>query len=132
MEDLNVSGMMKNHNLAKSIQELSLYRFKMMLMYKANWYGRDVIEIDRWFPSSKLCGCCGVKNTELKLKHREWTCTSCNTKQDRDLNAARNILSEGLRIYNEQIPTRCGELTPLDTSGYAVVELGNRDLRNIT
>ena len=59
MEDLNVKGMLKNHNLAKSVQELSLYRFKEILTYKSNWYGRDLIQIDRWFPSSKLCNCCG-------------------------------------------------------------------------
>jgi len=111
MEDLNVSGMMKNHNLAKSIQELSLNKFKVMLEYKAKWYGRDIIQINQWFPSSKLCGCCGIKNSELELKHREWTCTSCNTTHDRDLNAARNILNEGLRILNIKIGLSSPELT---------------------
>lgn len=68
MENLNVKGMMKNHHLAKSIQELSLYRFKEMLRYKSEWVGRDLIEIDRFFPSSKLCSKCGYKNAELTLK----------------------------------------------------------------
>jgi putative transposase len=116
MENLNVKGMMKNHNLAKSIQELSLYRFKEILKYKAEWYGRDIIEIDRFFPSSKLCSNCGNKNNELKLKDREWTCTSCNTTHDRDVNAAINILNEGKRILNNKIPIRDGELTPLEIS----------------
>lgn len=98
IEDLNIDGMMKNHNLAKSIQELSLSRFKTILKYKALWYGRDVIEIDRFFPSSKLCSSCGSKNTELKLSDREWKCTTCNTIHDRDLNAAVNIREEGSRI----------------------------------
>jgi putative transposase len=124
MEDLNVKGMMKNHNLAKSIQELSLYRFKEILKYKAEWYGRDIIEINRFFPSSKLCSTCGTKNDKLTLKDREWTCTSCNTVHDRDVNAAFNILNEGKRTLKNKIPIRDGKLTPLETSGYAVDELG--------
>jgi putative transposase len=98
MENLNVFGMLKNHNIARSMQELSLYRFKEILKYKAAWYGRDVVEIDRWFPSSKLCSTCGNKNTELTLKDRLWTCSKCNTKHDRDYNAALNIKKEGLRV----------------------------------
>ena len=77
MEDLNVKGMMSNHKLAKSIQELSLNRFKNILEYKAKWYGRDIIEVDRYFPSSKLCNCCGYKNTELTLSDRDWVCPIC-------------------------------------------------------
>jgi putative transposase len=98
MEDLNVKGMLKNHNLAKSIQELSLYEFKDKLKYKSEWYGRDIIEIDRFFPSSKLCSCCGHKYRDLKLSQREWVCSSCGTKHDRDINAAINIENEGRRI----------------------------------
>ena len=100
MEDLNVNGMMKNHHLAKSIQELSLYRFKEMLMYKSNWYDRDVVQIDRFYPSSKLCSNCGTKNIKLKLSQRTWKCNNCNTVHDRDYNAAINILNEGKRILN--------------------------------
>jgi putative transposase len=100
IEDLNVSGMMKNHKLAKSIQELSIFRFKEILTYKCNWYGRDLIQIDRFFPSSKLCGNCGYKNDNLTLKDRTWKCGECNTIHSRDLNAAKNILKEGLRISN--------------------------------
>ena len=98
IEDLNVSGMLKNHKLAKSIQELSLNRFKTMLMYKAEWYGCEVIQVSRWFPSSKLCNCCGYKNVVLTLKDRTWLCPECNTLHDRDINAAINIKNEGYKI----------------------------------
>ena len=84
IEDLNVAGMLKNHCLARSIQELSLSRFKTMLMYKAEWYGREVIQVSRWFPSSKLCNCCGYKNVELTLKDREWVCPECGVIHDRE------------------------------------------------
>jgi putative transposase len=115
MEDLNVKGMMKNHKLARSIQELSINRFKNMLEYKALWYGRDIIQIDRFFPSSKLCSNCGSKNDYLKLEHRKWTCTKCNTTHNRDVNAAINILNEGKRILNiKQIGLSSPELTPLE------------------
>lgn len=97
IEDLNVKGMLKNHCLAGSIQELSLYRFKEILKYKASWYGREVFEISRWFPSSKLCSCCGHKNKELTLKDRKWKCPSCGCILDRDLNAAINIRNEGIK-----------------------------------
>ncbi len=116
MEDLNIKGMMKNHNLAKAIQELSLYRFKEILKYKAKWYGNDIVLVDKFSPSSKLCSDCGEKNVELKLNHRTWTCKSCSTTHDRDLNAAINILNEGKRILNNKIPTRCGELTPTESN----------------
>ena len=121
MEDLNVSGMMKNHNLARSIQELSLNRFKNMLIYKAKWYGRDLIEIDRWFPSSKLCNCCGYRNTELTLVDRTWTCPSCKTIHSRDLNAAINIKNEGLRILS--IGLSSPQLTSMESSGYTLNEI---------
>ena len=100
MEDLNVTGMLKNNNLARSIQELSLNRFKNILEYKAKWYGRNIIQIDRWFPSSKLCSNCGYKNNDLTLSDRKWICPSCKAKHDRDFNASQNIEKEGLRILN--------------------------------
>lgn len=111
IEELNISGMMKNHKLAKSIQELSLYRFKEMLTYKSGWYGRKLVKIDRFYPSSKLCNCCGNKNDNLTLKDRTWICTNCGTKHDRDFNAAINILKEGKRIIGLSSP----ELTPLES-----------------
>jgi len=130
MEDLNIKGMMKNHKLARSIQELSLYDFKSKLIYKSGWYGRDIVEIGRYFASSKLCNKCGYKNNDLTLNDREWLC-QCGVKHNRDINAAINIENEGKKILNNKIPTRCGELTPLDTRDYSVVELGNEDLGNI-
>lgn len=126
MEDLNVSGMLKNHHLAKSIQELSLYNFKSKLIYKADWYNRHIVEIDRYYPSSKLCSNCGYKNTNLTLSDREWVCSECGKKHDRDFNAAINIENEGKRIIGHRLP----EFTPLETSGYAVNELGKRNLHN--
>ena len=119
MEDLNVKGMLQNHKLARSIQELSLGRFKSMLLYKANWYERDIIEIDRFFPSSKLCSECGFKNNDLKLSDRNWTCSNCQTTLNRDLNAAKNILNEGLRIQKIGLSSpesTLVEIEPLDNS----------------
>lgn len=101
METLKVSNMLKNHNLARSIQELSLYRFKQILKYKADWYGRKVVEIGQFFPSSKLCNHCGTKNEELKLHNRNWACSKCGQQNDRDLNAAKNILEEGIKILTK-------------------------------
>ena len=130
MEDLNVKGMLKNHNLAKSIQELSLCHFKEMLKYKAEWAGRYIVEVDRFYPSSKLCNCCGYKNDVLTLKDREWTCPECKTHHNRDLNAAINIKNEGQRIIKNKIPIRCGEFKPLESSGYTLDELGNENYIN--
>lgn len=130
MESLNVKGMMQNHKLAKSIQELSLYRFKEILRYKSDWFGNSIVEIDRFFPSSKLCGNCGYKNTDLTLRDREWICPDCGTEHNRDINAAVNILNEGKRLLNNKIPIRYGELTPLESSQKTLSELGNRDLCN--
>lgn len=114
IEDLNVKGMLKNHYLARSIQELSLNRFKTMLEYKCKWYGRYIIQIDRWFPSSKLCSNCSYKNDKLTLSDREWICPECHTKLDRDLNAAINIKNEGERIL--KIGLSSPELKPLESS----------------
>lgn len=116
IEDLNVSGMLKNHNLAKSIQELSLNDFKRILDYKCDWYGRYLITIDRYYPSSKLCSKCGFKNDDLTLKDREWTCPHCGIVHDRDYNASLNILYEGLRLYSEIIGSRTSELTLVESS----------------
>lgn len=113
MEDLNVSGMMQNHKLAKSIQDVSLYELKRILQYKASWEGKQVIFIDRFYPSSKLCSDCGYKKDDLQLSDREWVCPECGVIHDRDINAAVNILNEGKRIIGLSSPEfkRVGEQT---------------------
>ena len=88
--------MMKNHKLAKSIQELGLYEMRRQLEYKSSWYGRELVFIDRFFPSSKTCSCCGWKNNNLKLSDREFICEECGLVIDRDENAAINIEKEGI------------------------------------
>jgi len=90
--------MVKNHNLAKSIEDCSWSTLVSMLKYKADWNVREYIQIDTFFPSSKLCSTCGYKFDELTLDIREWECPICHTKHDRDVNAAKNILREGMRI----------------------------------
>lgn len=97
-ENLQIKNMVKNHNLAKSINDTSWYELTRQLEYKSKWNGRTYIKIDRFYASSQLCFSCGYKNTNVKdLKVRDWICTFCNTKHDRDINAAKNILAEGLR-----------------------------------
>ena len=98
MEDLNVQGMLKNHKLAKAIQEIGFYRFKSILTYKAFNNGKQVVLVDRFYPSSKTCHICGYINKGLKLSDRDWICPECGERHDRDLNAAMNILLEGERI----------------------------------
>ena len=98
MEDLNVSGMLKNHNLAKAIQEVGFYRFKSVLLDKSVNNGKKVVFVDRFYPSSKTCHKCGYVYKGLTLNEREWKCPSCGEIHDRDLNAAINILTEGERI----------------------------------
>ena len=100
MEDLNVKGMLKNHKLAESIQEMNFGEFKRMLEYKANWYNRRIVFVDRFYPSSKTCHHCGYINKQLKLSDRQWKCPQCGEIVERDYNAALNILDEGLRIIS--------------------------------
>ena len=98
MEDLNVQGMMKNHKLAKAIQEVGFFKFKTVLSIKALQNDKKVVLVDRFYPSSKTCSKCGYVHKGLKLQDRYWNCPVCNTNHDRDKNAALNILYEGRRI----------------------------------
>ena len=97
VEDLNVKGMIKNHKLSKHIADASWGNFVTLLQYKCNWYGKQLIKVNRFFPSSKCCSECGWINQDLNLSIREWTCNSCGVIHDRDENASRNILKEGLK-----------------------------------
>ena len=99
LEDLNVSGMVKNHCLAKAISDCSWSEFVRILQYKADWYARTISKIDRFYPSSQTCSYCGCVNPETKdLSVREWTCPDCGVTHDRDINAANNILKQGLLV----------------------------------
>jgi len=98
IETLAVSNMQKNHALAKSIADASWSEFVRQLEYKSLWYGRELVGIDRWYPSSKRCSDCGHTVKKLPLSVREWTCPECGTIHDRDINAARNVLAAGLAV----------------------------------
>ena len=100
IEDLNVKGMVRNHKLSKSISDASWYSFVAMLTYKAEWNGKEVVKIDRFYPSSQTCSVCGNRHGQTRdLSVREWECPSCHTHHDRDVNAAINILRVGLKQY---------------------------------
>ncbi|MEU2430640.1 RNA-guided endonuclease TnpB family protein [Streptomyces sp. NPDC007861] len=102
IEDLTVRNMLKNGSLARAISDASWTELRSMLEYKCAWYGRTLVAIDRWFPSSKLCSACGTIRDSLPLNVREWTC-DCGAVHDRDVNAAKNILAAGLAV------TVCGD-----------------------
>jgi putative transposase len=121
IEDLNITGMIKGHKLARSISDAGWGEFVRQLEYKAEWHGKNIIRIGRFEPSSKTCSSCGNINKELTLQDREWTCKGCETVLDRDINAAINIknfalknhLSVGRRLKNrDELPTLVGALTP--------------------
>ena len=99
IEDLKIANMLTNHKLARSISDVSWYKFTEMLAYKCKWYGKELVKIDTYYPSSQLCSKCGYQNKQVKdLSIREWECPSCHTLHDRDVNASINILKEGKRI----------------------------------
>ncbi|MGL5794622.1 MAG: RNA-guided endonuclease TnpB family protein, partial [Waterburya sp.] len=102
VEDLNVSGMVKNRKLSRAISDAGWSKFKTMLQAKCDKYGRDLTIVDRWYPSSQICSCCGKSGGKKELDVREWSCLFCNTIHDRDINAAENLnryhkgISEGV------------------------------------
>lgn len=98
VEDLNIRGMVKNHSLARAISDASWSELMRQLSYKAEWYGRKLVKVDRFFPSSKTCSACGHMLNTLPLQVRSWECPSCGATHDRDHNAARNILAAGLAV----------------------------------
>jgi putative transposase len=102
IEDLSVRNMLANHRLARAISDAAWSQLRTMLAYKCRWYGRELVVIDRWFPSSKVCSACGALQDTMPLGIREWTCP-CGTIHDRDVNAARSILAAGLAV------TACGD-----------------------
>ena len=117
LEDLNIKGMVKNHCLSKSIHDVSWSEFVSMLEYKSSWYGRTLVKVDRFFPSSKLCSECGCKKNTLGLNERVYSCEHCGMNLDRDLNASLNILREGLNILRNKITPTCNDLTCLAPVG---------------
>jgi len=101
LEDLNVKGMIKNHCLAKSIVDVSWSELIRMIKYKAEWRGHNVVQVSRWFPSSKTCNNCDYIKKDLTLGDRKWTCSRCNAKHDRDINAAKNIKQQGIALLGK-------------------------------
>lgn len=97
IEDLNTKGMLRNHKLAKSISDVSWSSFVAKLEYKAEWYGKTIVKVSRWFPSSQICSGCGHRDGKKSLQIRDWTCPNCHEHHDRDVNASKNIVTEGLR-----------------------------------
>lgn len=95
LEDLNIKGMLRNRRLSRAIADGGLYELRRQMEYKASWYGRDVLIVDRWAPTSKTCSACGTVIDTMPLKIREWVCPDCTAHHDRDINAAINVLSFG-------------------------------------
>ena len=108
IEDLSVSGMIRNRHLARVISGCGWGEFRRQLAYKCERYGRRLVVIDRWYPSSKTCSACGHLLAELTLNTRHWTCPSCGTRHDRDINAAKNILAAGLAVARGSPGDACG------------------------
>ena len=103
MEDLNIAGMVKNKNLSQAISDVSIGEFFRQMEYKCSWYGKNLVKIGRFEPTSKTCSVCGEINETLTLADRWWTCANCHSTHDRDLNAAKNIRRIGLIQSGEGI-----------------------------
>jgi len=108
IEDLAVSNMIRNRHLARAISGCGWGEFRRQLEYKCDRYGRHLVVIDRWYPSSKTCSACGHRLTDLSLSTRHWRCPSCGTRHDRDINAAKNILAAGLAVARGSPGDACG------------------------
>ncbi len=122
VEGLNIKGLLSNDNLSKHIADSSWNKFLQYLYYKAQFYGRQIIEVDTFYPSSKLCNICGYKKEDLKLSDREWICPVCGTRHDRDVNAGKNLLVYGLtHLTGGRAGTvrtyACGEVKSLYEAG---------------
>lgn len=98
IEDLSVRNMVRNHSLARAISDAAWSDLRAMLEYKCDWHGRELVVVDRWYPSSKTCSACGHLTAKMPLSVREWDCGACGTRHDRDVNAAKNIRAEGLSV----------------------------------
>ena len=108
IEDLNVTGMLRNRRLARAIGDCGWGEFRRQLEYKCRRYGRQLLVIDRWYPSSKTCSACGYILAELSLSTRRWTCPSCRARHDRDINAAKNIRAAGRAVARGSPDDACG------------------------
>jgi putative transposase len=108
IEDLNVAGLVRNRTLARAISDCGWGEFRRQLTYKCQRYGRELIVTSRWYPSSKTCSACGHLLAVLPLGARVWTCPSCRTRHDRDINAAKNILAAGLAVARGSPGDACG------------------------
>jgi putative transposase len=108
IEDLNVVGMVRNRHLARAIYDCGWGEFRRQLVYKCQRYGRRLVVIDRWYPSSKTCSACGHLLADLSMSTRHWTCHSCGARHDRDINAAKNILAAGLAVARGSLGDACG------------------------
>jgi putative transposase len=108
IEDLNVAGMVRNRHLARAIADCGWGEFRRQLAYKCQRYGRELVVIDRWYPSSKTCSACGYLRAELSLSARHWACPGCGVRHDRDVNAAKNILAAGRAVARGSPGDACG------------------------
>ena len=122
IEDLNVSGMLRNKRLARAIVDVGFYEFRKQLKYKCKWYGSELVVVSRTFPSSKLCSRCGHKKQELSLSEREYHCEECGLQIDRDLNAALNLVA----VSMPETENACGEDVRLVADSMNMQEAASR------